>query len=130
MKSKVALDFIDAINRSDVESILSLMTDDHVFVDSQDNQASGKDNLKQAWTGYFGLFPDYKIEVNEIFEKESLVCILGYASGIYKNIKDERNSNYWKIPAAWKTIIKDNKIKHWQVYADNIIVRDILNRNK
>jgi hypothetical protein len=39
-------------------------------------------------------------------------------------------NNHWRIPAAWKAIIKDNKINHWQVYADNIIVMEIIKRNK
>jgi len=53
-----------------------------------------------------------------------------YASGTYKGIHNESNNNYWRIPAAWKAIVTDNKIKQWQVYADNIIVADIMNRNK
>ena len=129
MRYKIVLDFIDAINSSDVEGIIDLMTDDHVFIDSQGNKATGKDNLKQAWTGYFGLFPDYRIEIKETLEKGSLICILGFASGTYKNLHHENNSNHWRIPAAWTAIIKDNKVLSWQVYADNLIVMDIINKN-
>jgi len=130
MKNNILLDFVDAINRADVDNILNIMSDDHVLIDSQDNKVSGKDNLKQAWIGYFALFPDYKIEINETLEKDSLICFLGYASGTYKNLQNNINSNHWRIPAAWTAIIKDNHVKHWQVYADNIIVMDIINRNK
>jgi len=129
MRYKVVLDFIDAINSSDVEGIIDLMTDDHAFIDSQGNKTTGKDKLKQAWTGYFGLFPDYRIEIKETLEKGSLICILGFASGTYKNLHDENNSNHWRIPAAWTAIIKDNKVLSWQVYADNLIVMDIINKN-
>jgi ketosteroid isomerase-like protein len=126
----VVKDFITAINGANIEKIGSLMTDDHIFVDSQDNKSIGKDKMKQAWVGYFELFPDYKIEITETFEKDSLICIIGYASATYKNLKNSSNTNHWRIPAAWKAIIQDNKIKHWQVYADNIVVMDIINRNK
>jgi len=129
MRYKVVLDFIDAINSSNVEGIIDLMTDDHAFIDSQGNKTTGKDKLKQAWTGYFGLFPDYRIEIKETLEKGSLICILGFASGTYKNLHDENNSNHWRIPAAWTAIIKDNKVLSWQVYADNLIVMDIINKN-
>jgi len=129
-KDKIIMDFVDAINNADIDGILNLMTDDHTLIDSHDNKMTGKDNLRQAWIGYFGLFPDYRIEVNEILEKESLICILGYASGTYKNMKNMENSNYWKIPVAWTAVIIDNHIKQWQIYADNIIVMDIINRNK
>jgi ketosteroid isomerase-like protein len=130
MNTKVITDFIDAINASDVDSILGLISEDHVFIDSQENKTMGLDTLRQAWTGYFVLFPDYKIEINEILKKGSLVCVLGYASGTYKNMKNKENSNYWRIPAAWTAVIKDGKVKQWQVYADNIVVMDIVKRNQ
>jgi hypothetical protein len=130
MNSKVVFDFVRAINYADIESLTNLMTDDHVFFDSQENKMQGKENLRQAWIAYFELFPDYKIEIAEIIEKDPLVCILGYASGTYKNINNENLSNHWRIPAAWKAILEGNQIKHWQVYADNTIVLDIINRNK
>jgi len=126
MNRNIVADFVQAINHADVETLIELMTDDHVFIDSQGNKATGKENLKSGWIGYFDLFPDYKIEINEILEKDSLICMLGFASGTYKNIKD----NHWRIPAAWTAIIKDNKVMSWQVYADNIIVMEIINGNK
>jgi len=126
----IVLDYIAAINEADLDRILSLMSDDHIMIDPQDHKMTGKDNLRQAWIGYFGLFPDYKIEVNEILEKDSLICILGYASGTYKNLKNDDNSNFWKIPLALAAIIKDNYISQWQIYADNLVVIDIINKNK
>jgi|ERR1035437_2371311 ketosteroid isomerase-like protein len=130
MESKIVLDFIKAINIADVDKMCALMTIDHTFIDSQDNQTIGKNKMRQAWIGYFSLFPDYKIEVNEIFEKGSLMCILGYASGTYKNLINDDKSNFWRIPAALKAIVKDDQIKLWQVFADNIQVMEIINKNK
>ena len=130
MNTKVVLDFVHAINSANVDKICSLMTVDHLFIDSQDNRMTGRENMKQAWIEYFELFPDYKIEINEVLQRDSLLCILGYASGTYKNLKNKNNSNYWRIPAAWTAILIDNQIKVWQVYADNIAVMDIINRNK
>lgn len=130
MNTKVVLDFVNAINNIDIDRINRLMSENHLFIDSQDNRMNGKEKMKQAWIAYFAMFPDYKIEINEIFEKDSLICIIGYASGTYNGIQDENNTNYWRIPAAWTAIITDNQIKQWQVYADNIIVAEILKRNK
>jgi len=130
METKIILDFIDAINNANLDKMYDLMTIDHVFIDSQDNKTIGKDKMRQAWIGYFALFPDYKIEINEILEKDNLTGLFGYASGTYRNIINEDNRNYWRIPAAWRAIVKDNQIKLWQVYADNLIVMDIINKNK
>jgi ketosteroid isomerase-like protein len=130
MKTKILLDFVDAINAADVDKLYSLMTNDHIFIDSHDNKVTGRDKMKQAWIGYFAMFPDYKIEINQILEKDSLICAFGYASGTYKNVKTTDNSNYWRVPAAWTAIINDNLVEQWQVYVDNIIVMDIIKRNQ
>jgi ketosteroid isomerase-like protein len=130
MNTKVVLDFVEAINNGNVDKIYDLMTDNHLFIDSQDNRVIGKENMKQAWVGYFALFPDYKIEINKILEEDSFVCILGYASGTYKNLKNKNDRNHWRIPAALTAIVKGNQIKVWQVYADNSMVLEIIKKNK
>ncbi len=130
MGTRIVLDFIDAINSANVDKIYNLMAIDHEFIDSQDNKAMGKDNMRQGWMGYFALFPDYNIEINEILENDSLIYMFGYASGTYKNLINKDNSNFWRIPAAWRVIVKGDQIKRWQIYADNIIVTDIINKNK
>ena len=130
INTRIVTDFVQAINNSDVDGILDLITEDHEFIDSQDNIMTGKEKLKQAWDVYFTMFPDYKIEINEILEKGSLMCILGYASGTYTKQNIQDNNNYWRIPAAWSAVIKEDKVKQWQVYADNIPVMDIVKRNQ
>ena len=64
MNLKVVRGFVESINSANIDGIYNLMTKDHVFFDSQGNKMMGDDNLKKAWIGYFGLFPDYKIEIN------------------------------------------------------------------
>jgi ketosteroid isomerase-like protein len=129
MNIKITLDFIEAINNADVDKICSLMSVDHIFIDSQDNLTTGKDCMKKAWVEYFRMFPDYKIEIDDILEKDSMVCLLGHASGTYRNLQNKTNGNHWRIPASWKAIINNNKVTQWQVYADNLIVADIIKRN-
>ena len=129
MNISIVNDYLTAINAANVDKICSLITPDHVFTDSQNNRMTGSDNMRRAWAGYFALFPDYHIEIQETFVNENVICMLGYASGTYQNRKDSENSNSWRIPAAWKAILKDNKISHWQVYADNMVVKEIIDRN-
>jgi len=130
MKSKILMDFANAINRGDVDKMVELMSDNHTFVDSRDNRVTGKENMKQAWIGYFNLFPDYKIEITGMLQKKSLFYLVGYAGGTYMNLMNENNSKSWRIPAAWTDIIKKNKVQYWQVYADNGVVLEIVNSNK
>jgi len=130
MEKQIVSDYVAAINSADVEALYRLMAEDHLFIDAHDNRVYGKNNMKQSWIGYFAMFPDYTIEINEILEKDSLICILGYASGTYKNRRNKENSNYWKVPAAWTAVIENNKVKQWQVYADNVKSIEIYNRNE
>ncbi len=131
MDLKIVLDFIESINSANADRIYTLMTTDHEFIDSQNNRMVGNDNMKKVWISYFDLFPDYKIEITDTLSNESIIVILGYASGTYKtNKKSSDNDNHWRVPASWKAIVVDKKIKLWQVYADNSVVIDIINKNK
>ena len=130
MGMNVLDNYIKAINTVDIDKICDCLAEDHVFIDSQDNRFVGVENMRSGWTHYFEMFPDYKIEINETIVNDSTICLFGYASGTYKNLKNKENSNYWRIPAAWRAIVKDNKIRLWQVYADNSVVIDIINKNQ
>lgn len=125
----IALEYVYAINSANVSDLYSLMGEDYIFTDAHDNKVFGRDNMKQSWIDYFTMFPDYKIEVDDVLQKGNLICIIGYASGTYKGLMDEENSNYWRIPAVWTAFISNNHVEKWQVYADNIIVMDIIKSN-
>jgi ketosteroid isomerase-like protein len=105
------------------------MTDDHTFIDSHGNEVAGKEKMRAGWIGYFQLFPDYKIEITEIFQNGECIAAFGFASGTYQGLSD-RKENYWRLPASWKAIVKNRKILLWQVYADSKIPFDIINKNK
>jgi hypothetical protein len=85
--------------------------------------------MKAGWSGYFQLFPDYKIEITEIFVNGDAVGAFGFASGTFKGSSNKKE-NYWHLPAAWKAVIKKGKIHLWQVYADSKIPFDIINKLK
>jgi len=130
MHEEIIKSFIDAINDHNPLKISDLITEDHRFIDAHENEISGKEKMKAAWSEYFQWFPDYLIEINEIFSKNDLVAAFGHASATFKGITTQKKENYWRIPASWKAIIKNNKIGLWQVYADTKIPYDIIGRNK
>lgn len=129
MIAQVALEFIRAINEHDMEKLCALMTDDHAFVDSQDNKVIGKEEMCRVWKEYFAWFPDYHIELNDVLEKNDIVVITGFASGTWKNLRDEVQSNYWIVPAAFKVIIRDGKVELWQVFADASKMMEVVRKN-
>jgi ketosteroid isomerase-like protein len=126
---QIVLEFIEAINKHDVEHIYEMLPDEHVFIDSQGLEFAGKEMMKKGWGDYFEIFPDYKIELTEYFENGNSHALFGYASGSYKGNKEDDPDCFWKLPAAWRAVIENGKIKLWQVYADTKIPFDIINRN-
>jgi hypothetical protein len=126
----IVIRFVKAINDHDVNEIVNLMSEDHIFIDGQDNKSIGKKGMKEAWEGYYELFPDYQIEISDIIENDSLVGLFGYVNATYKNLTNKLNSNFWRTPASWKAIAENNKIKHWQVYCDYSDLFRIIDKNK
>jgi ketosteroid isomerase-like protein len=125
---EIVLSFVKAINDHDVEKINDLMAEDHVFIDGSGNIHMGKEGMKIGWQSYYQMFPDYIIEISELIEHKSIFGLFGFASGTYKNIKDNSNSNFWKTTAAWKAIVENKKIKHWQVFCDYSRLMEIINK--
>jgi len=125
----IAIRFVKAINDHDVDEIINLMSGDHIFIDALDNKSVGKKGMKDGWKGYYELFPDYQIEISDITENVSTIGLFGYVSATYKNLTNKLNSNFWRIPASWKAIVENNKIKHWQVYCDYSSLFKIIERN-
>ncbi len=129
MNTQIVLDFIEAINRHDVDEMTDLMDENHIFINSHGKETVGKYNMEQGWKGYFEFFPDYTIEVSEIIENESVIGVFGTAAATYMNKKNKQDSNYWRLPGAWKAIVKDGKIKLWQVFTDTKVPYDIIEEN-
>lgn len=126
----IAIRFVKAINDHDVNEIINLISEDHIFIDAINNKSVGKKVMKEGWKGYYELFPDYQIEITDIIENVSAIGLFGYASATYKNLTNKLNSNFWRIPASWKAIVENNKVKHWQVYCDYSNLFKIIEKNK
>ncbi len=122
--------FVEAINAHDVGAIGELMGDEHTFIDSGGGVYTDVEQMIKGWPGYYAMFPDYKIEISETFISGDTVILWGKASGTYSSDGTLKLENHWEIPAAWKAIVKDDKIKLWQVIADNSIVAEIIGKNK
>jgi len=111
---ETVLAFVDAINAHDIDRLGELMTDDHRFVDPYGSEVAGRAPMLAGWRGYFAWFPDYQIEVNDAFEKGNEFAMFGFAAGSFKGNADRK----WRLPAAWKVVVRDGSIALWQVVAD------------
>jgi hypothetical protein len=102
------------------------MTDDHLFVDGLGNTMKGREPLRTAWTSYLQWFPDYRVSHDEIFSNGTVVASFGSAEGTYAKNGKLPKENHWRVPAAWKAIIRNGLIAEWHVYADNQPARKIM----
>ncbi|MBZ5704635.1 MAG: nuclear transport factor 2 family protein [Acidobacteriia bacterium] len=59
--------FLEKINQHDVDGLVSLMSEQHVLVDSLGNRLQGREKLKAGWQAYFEMCPDYTVSHEEIF---------------------------------------------------------------
>ena len=85
------------------------------------SQISGRKGLEQAWAGYFSLSPDYRIDIEAAAAQNAVVLACGFASATHAPLQKS-----WRIPAAWRAIVRDGHIAEWQVYADNKPVYELL----
>ena len=126
--SKVVEQFVDRINAHDVEGLLRLITDDHLFVDSLGCAIRGRKAIHRGWISYFEWMPDYSIHVEHKFARGDVVGLFGRASGTYAIGDELREENHWEIPAAWRAAVRDGLVAEWQVFADNKPVYEIMSR--
>jgi len=129
MEKEIVHEFVKSINEHHVNKIYELMGNDFRFIDAYGNEETGKDHMRESWICYFRWFPDYIIEIIDVFSEGNIFVLLGFASGTYQNKKDANNTNYWRLPAAWRVVVNDNKIQQWQVYCDSKIPFDIIEKN-
>lgn len=122
----VVLRFVAAINAHDIADVASLITDDYRFVDSLGAVMSGAAKLREGWQAYFKTVPDYRIDVRETFYKQEVVVLLGTARGTYTPDGTLRLVDLWETPAAWRAVVRGDRVAEWQVYADNEPIRQRL----
>jgi ketosteroid isomerase-like protein len=116
-------DLVARINAHDVPGILALLAPEHRFVDGVGRAMTGHDDLREAWSGYLALFPDYRIDVDSLVADGELVLLAGSASG---SVETRSGTERWRIPAAWRAEVRGGLVDVWQVYADNTPVYELL----
>jgi hypothetical protein len=98
-------------------------------VDALNNSFRGAEQMRQGWKFYFGMFPDYAIEVTDEFDRGELVALFGKARGTFAVSGKLPRENFWEIPAGWKAVVKAGRVAEWRVYCDNDAARKIMAAN-
>lgn len=123
---RIARRFVAAINRHDPDALADLMAARHRFVDSLGSVVEDREAMRLGWRAYFGMFPDYHIEIRGVASAAGTVLLTGVASGTYAGGRKPLSERRWSVPAAWRCRVVRGRVAEWQVYADNDPVRRIL----
>ena len=126
--TEVAMAFVDAINSKDVESMADLMTVDHKFVDGDGSEHDGKDHMKLGWRKHLELIPDLTLSISAHFEQNDTVVLLGWSSGTIIQSGQLKPENSWRVPCAWRVLVKSEKVAVWQLYANQCALHEIYDR--
>jgi ketosteroid isomerase-like protein len=110
-QKNLILEFNNCINKRDTEEISSLMNEDYVFIDSENNVEKGKQSGIVSWKGFFEHFPDYRNVFEKIIVKRDIVIVLGHSVCSNKMLNGK---------AIWTAKVKNDKIKEWRVYEDTL----------
>jgi hypothetical protein len=125
---RVATTFVAAINSRQVEALSELMTENHVFVDSDGSKLKGRERVCQAWAGFFAMVPDYRIIIGETLGRDDTVVILGRAEGNFGRNGTTEAEKRWSVPAAWRVVVEGTCVAVWQVYVNPEAMTRMLER--
>ena len=105
----IVLQFNEYINKQNIDGLATLMTDDHIFIYSDNHIIHGKGKSLEAWREFFKLFPDYRNVFENLELQYGFIVITGHSI-----CSDKRLDG----PAIWTAKTKVNKVTEWRVYRD------------
>ncbi|TFF67976.1 nuclear transport factor 2 family protein [Candidatus Thorarchaeota archaeon] len=109
--------FNQCITEKDLDTLRSLMTEGHRFIDASGDVVEGKKEMTEAWRDFFRRYPDY-CNVFEPYEvREGLVIMLGYSICSHEELDG---------PAIWSARVRGNRVSEWRVYDDTEATRKML----
>ncbi len=105
------------INNRDLEGVISLMADNHHFIDSK-NRVESKEQMKISWKEFFAEYPDYRNIFHTVISRGNDVILLGHS---------ECSEPVLDGPAIWTAKVENDQIVEWRIYLDTEENRRALN---
>ena len=113
----LALRFNERINARDLEDLCTMMTEDHTFIDSENDVDEGKEVMTEGWRNFFAHYPDYRNVFTQVIVRENLVIMVRYSTCSYDPLDGS---------AIWTAKVQNGLISEWRVYKDIAENREIL----
>jgi len=113
----IVTSFNDCIGRRDITGLSSLMTDDHVFIDTANNSISGKNCCLAVWKTFFAAFPDYCNIFQQVLIVGDHAVIVGHSVCADRRLVG---------PALWTAKLSGTLVAECRVYEDTTANRALL----
>ena len=107
--------FIDAINFSDVDRLVALMSPDHRLQVLNEPPLDGREANRAAWHGYVTAFPDYVIYPDRFVHRGDDVLVLGSTTGSHLGLPDQEER---QLGVTWRATVRDGLLTLWQIIED------------
>jgi len=102
----IALQFNEKINEQDPEGLAELMTEDHTFIDSDNNTTKGRETMKKGWKEFFKRYPDYRNIFTGVTTQNNIVIMIGYSTCSHRPLNG---------PNIWTAKIRGKHVSEWRV---------------
>lgn len=121
---RTALRLVNEINRHDVAAIGVLLARDHLLVEAGGREVRGPEKAQEAWSACFDRYSEYRIVIEDTLEAGPVVGMMGSVSGTTRPPEGSaEGAHRWKMPAAWKLVVRDGRVERFQIFADGEPVR-------
>jgi limonene-1,2-epoxide hydrolase len=107
------LDFIEAINRGDLDAMDALIAERHTMWMFNEAPDIGRAVVLDAWRDYLFAFPEFKIQVHSYAVNRG-VAVLGHRTGSHLPTLDTN-----RLPTViWFGQVESRRITLWRVLTD------------
>jgi hypothetical protein len=106
----VVLQFIEIVNKGDLDGIASFVSDGVIFTDILGRVYQEKNFMEN----YLSNFPDYKIHVHHALQGGNGAAIFGKTSG--SHVAPEIENQEWLV---WTAEVEDGLITEWRIYSSD-----------
>ncbi len=118
--TSIALDFVDCINRGDLESLVALMSGNHRLEVFDAPPVIGRDANRAAWRAYLDAYPRYVIHPERIACCDARVAILGHTTGSHRGLPDHEEK---EIHLIWLALVHEQQVETWRLIDDTPVNR-------
>ena len=115
------MDFINCINRGDVDGIDALISDRHTLQVFNDAPQFDRYTVIEAWREHLSRFPSYQIHP-EAYSVDNAVAVLGHTTGFYPPGANQFDR---VIPIIWVAQVRSRRLSLWRLFNDTPAYRRV-----